>query len=183
MKVDLLKIALEKELTVPQVLLLFFISKKLVSDFKRYKEVCKKIGVDHITVAEKDDLVNKNLLVLIEGKLKLNRELDLFSVVEEVDESTLFSTFYNAYPSFYKDSEGKALPLKMVPLNLLKVLVSKVITNEEELKEMLLDIKYGIENDLIKMRIDNYFIYKQYELVNKARLDETNTRVINDKDF
>lgn len=168
-------------LTANQVVMLYFLTNKKVTEFKEYKDRLDKLGLEPLTGIEKRDLIKRGFLKRAKGKIVLNREKDIFTDTE-IDVNKRLETFVNTYPSFYDDGKKK-MPLKMVAIIHLEGLFNKTVKDDDDYHELLEDVKYGKEYGIINMRIDKFLIHSVWKDIRNMRKKSTTRKTDNHGDF
>lgn len=112
------------------------------------------------------DLVDKGFLIKSEKRFKLSTKLlEIFVTPEKaVDE------IYELYPSFINSDKGVSIPLTSMDKNIFKELyIPKIKGSYIEHIEVLKDIQYAIDNDLIKIGINKFLVSEQWKSFRKLR--------------
>lgn len=180
--IDLVKYSdflITKDLTPDEFLFLYtlyfthYIHKETgKSIIKRYTE---KFGVDEngtkkmMPESLKQSLINKGYLQRTEGTGSNQYMLSPKFTDNFIDEYTAGEEFYDLYPAMVK-IQGVSIPLKTARRAEIRSLYFIAIKGDaEEHKKVLEDIQYGIDNELINMKIINFVESEFWRELRKMR--------------
>lgn len=133
-------------------------------DKKKAHELVKKykgwIGVDKmLSDSAREDLITKELIKRTDHTDKFGSFVIADKFLEAfVDLEQAARESWNLYPGFFKeDANAPTYTLKSFDFERYKRLYSKAINlSYYEHKEVMLDLKYGKENRLLKYKIENF---------------------------
>lgn len=100
----------------------------------------------------------------------------LVDMMEGKDIYEMFNEFFNIYPSFV-NIKGKRAPLKIVDSRKVAILYEAALKSSSH-HEMIMDLEYGKDNDLITMKIDAYLTSKFYLTLREERNASVNTELL-----
>lgn len=171
---------IKHNLTQEQYLLLHLLYYREFNLMSKYKKAFPLKEGSMIPKLQIKDLVTREFLVQTTNKgYKLGKAFIEIFVTPEV----AVDEIYNLYPAFIKSSLNVDIPLTSMDKNVFKnIYISKIFGNVDEHKEVLKDIQYGIDNNLIKIGINKFLTSDQWKSFRKRRLTETTTKppLIND---
>lgn len=169
------------DLTQEQYLLLHLLKDRRKDLIQKYKKAYPTEEGSMISKSAIKDLVNKGFLIKTGNKFKLSKKLlDIFVTPEvAVDE------VYDLYPAFIESDKGVSIPLNSMDKRIFKeIYIPKIMGNVEEHREVLQDIQYGIDNNLIKVGINKFLTSEQWKSFRKLREQDNQTiDVETDRDF
>lgn len=121
---------------------------------------------------ELEDLIARGFIVRVgEGASVANYELGLGYKKIFIDANVAADELKNVYPAFMKIS-GANVPLTLMDSYELAALYSQRIGYEvAEHLEVIEDIKYGVEHELIKGKIETFVRSEQWKPIRKLRLN------------
>lgn len=166
-----IKFITENKLTQSQFLLLHLIYRNRWDLIKFYKETFPTGDGTIIGKGATDDLLERGLLkytkdgsgtlhIMVGDVFKKAYTNDIY-VAEDI---------YEAYPSFYEDKDGVKYPLKAYDrMSFAKIYLDKISYSQEEHEEILEDIKFGKDNNLIKIKIGNFLVSEFWKDLRKLR--------------
>jgi hypothetical protein len=103
----------------------------------------------------------------------------LVDMLGEKDVYEMYNEFFNTYPSFTK-IEGRNVPLKIVDQKKMGIIYGDLISRENH-ADIMADLEYAIDNNLINMKIDKYITSGYHTTIRTLRLEQPVTNV--GKDF
>lgn len=166
---------IKHKLTQPQFLLLYLLYKKEIHHIDAYKKAFPTPDGSMIGGIPLKQLIDEGYLARIKnhGNEKIiSTELiltDKFTYIF-VDSFEAGEELVAAYPAFMTKG-GNRMPLKFGDINQLRKLYAGAINNsKEEHKEVLLDVEYAKENNLIMGKLENFILSKAWLDVRKIRL-------------
>ena len=162
----------ENQLTQDQYLLLHLLKENRADLITRYKnafpnEEGTMIGKELIT-----DLIAKEFLIKTTNGFKLGDKIkNVFSTPDAaVDE------IYDIYPAFIQSDKGVSIPLISMDKKVFRELyIPRIMGSQEEHKEVIKDLEFGISNDLIKMGINKFLTTEQWKVFRKLRTSKNPT--------
>lgn len=161
---------IENKLTQKQFLLLHLVYKKRYDLLKKYKDAFPTGDGSIIGRLETEDLIDRGLLIIGEGhKPVISKKFkDAYT-----DDVLIAEEIFSVYPDFYESEGGVKYPLlAMDRLQFSKIYLSKIKYSQKEHEEILEDILYGIENNLIKIKLANFLASEYWKIIRKIRLGE-----------
>lgn len=173
---------IEHNLTQDQYLLLHILYYREFNILKKFKKAFPLEEGTMIPRLQIKDLVNRGFLVKTSTKgFKLGEKFIEIFVTPEV----AVDEVYDLYPAFIKSDLGVDIPLKSMDKNLFKnIYIPKIYGNVKEHKEVLKDIQYGIEHNLIRIGINKFLTSEQWKSFRTRRLTPHTTQIPkNDENF
>lgn len=174
----------DNKLNEKQFLVLVLLREQRRDLIAKYKQAFPTEDGTMIGVKLINDLVAKGFLVLKDKQFNLSDKfLDLYITPEvAVDE------FYDKYPSFLTNDKGVSIPLNSMDRSIFKeIYIPKIMGSVKEHNEVIKDIQYGIDADLIKVGISKFLTSEGWKSLRKLRQPETRTnkteRTPTDDDF
>ena len=155
--------------------LIYLKDSKLLNE---YKALIKKYDGIVLTEQQKDLLVRKGFLV------RNGKNYSVGAVFKSIinDKNKNVSKFYNLYPSFAVGKD-KTYPLKGVDFSIIAEIYNSVVgVLDTDSEELLKDIEYGIENNIVFGRIDKFLTTKQFLEIRKLRKGNPQTVTKDDDD-
>lgn len=131
-----------------------------------------------ITSDEVKDLQRRRFIE--KGEIGWKAGPTLVDMLEDKDVYEMYNEFFNTYPSFVK-IEGRSMPLKIVDQKKMGIMYGDLLMKENH-ADLMADLEYGIENNLIVMKIDKYITSQFYKELRKQRIENAPTLNAN-KDF
>lgn len=161
-----IKFITENKITQEQYLLLHLLKDKRMDLIKQYKQTFPTEEGTMLTKNLIDDLISREFLVKTKTGFKLgDKFIKIFTTGEVATDE-----IYDIYPAFIESEKGVSIPLISMDKKVFKELyIPKIYGNVEEHKEVLADIKYGVENNLIKMGINKFLTSEQWKVLRKLR--------------
>src|SRR5690606_6633108 len=87
-----------------------------------------------------------------------------------VNERQATDEVYDAYPVFVLSDKGVNIPLKTMDKEIFKkIYIGKIQGSVREHNEVLKDIAYGIEHDMLKMGINKFLVAEHWKSLRKLR--------------
>ncbi len=172
---------IKNKLTPTQYLLLHLLYNNRVDLIKDYKAAFPLEEGSMIPKLEIKDLVDKGFLIKENKNYKLGKTLTEIFVtpIVAVDE------IYDIYPAFVTSDQGVSIPLNSMDRQVFKELyIPKIMGSIREHKEVMKDIDYAVNNNLIKVGINKFVTSQQWKGFRKLRKSQTTTTPsIQDKNF
>ena len=169
------------DLTQEQYLLLHFLKDERKDLIQKYKKAYPTEEGSMIPRKAIKELVDKEFLIKTEKGFKLSKKLlNIFVTPEKaVDE------IYDLYPSFMLSDKGVDIPLTTMDKRIFKeIYIPKIMGNVEEHREVLQDLQYGIDHNLIKVGINRFVTSEQWKVFRERRGQENKTIDVQlDEDF
>lgn len=171
----------KNKITQSQFLLLFLLYKRESDLIKKFKTTFPIKDGTMIPLKEIEDLVAREFLIKVNNKFRLgNKFLEIFVTPEvAVDE------VFELYPAFMTSEKGVNIPLiSMDKLVFQRIYIVKIQGSVKEHREVLKDIKYGVENDLLRIGINKFLTSELWKSIRKRRLTQTTSQPMPiDKNF
>lgn len=171
---------IEHNLNQEQYLLLHLLYYREFNLIKKYKEKFPKNTNQLLSKEHIEDLLNRKYLIKVKNKGYVlgTKFTDIFVTPElAVDE------IYEVYPAFIKSDLGVDIPLTSMDKNIFKnIYIAKIFGNVKEHKEIIQDIIFAKENNLIKIGINKFLTSEQWKSFRKQRLTLPSTRPTLDTD-
>lgn len=160
------------DLTQDQLLFLMLLYYNRVDLIKKYKQNFPNEEGTMISTYLIEKLKEKGFIRINEDGLFLeDKFVDLF-----VDDKLATDEVYELYPSFVLSDKGVNIPLKSMDKRIFKeIYVRKIQGSVKEHKEILKDIQYGIENDLLRMGINKFLVAEHWKSIRTERLRNNST--------
>jgi len=160
------------DLTQEQYLLLHLLKDNRRDLIQKYKNAYPTEDGAMIDKKAIKDLVDKKFLIKTEKGFKLSKKLLNIFVTPEV----AVDEIYDLYPAFIQSAQGVDIPLTSMDKKVFKeIYIPKIMGNVEEHKEVLQDIQYGIDHNLIKIGINKFLTSEQWKTFRKQRTQENKT--------
>lgn len=157
---------IDNNINPEQYLLLHCIKDERRDLIERYKNAFPTDEGSMINKTMIIDLVDKGFLVKSGKGFKLGDKLLEIFVTPEV----AVDEIYNIYPPFINSDNGVSIPLISMDKRIFKELyIPKICGNVYEHKEVLKDIQYGIDNNLLRMGINKFLTSEQWKSLRKLR--------------
>lgn len=172
------KFITDNNLTQRQFLFLYLRYMDRFDLMKKYMEKFPTEDGKFLGGVELKDLIEREFIIKVEdtGKAKDYKIGDNFKKIF-IDKHIAADQLLNAYPSFMV-SDGKKMPLTLMDkYDLMNTYANRIAHSIEEHEEVLKDLKYGLDNDLIKFKIENFIRSEFWVHLRKLRLD-TNVIII-----
>lgn len=157
------------ELSPEQYLLLVLLKDGRGDLIQKYKQSFPLKEGTMIPREQIKDLMDKGFLIKSDKKFKLSSKLlEIFVTPEKaVDE------IYEIYPAFIESDKNVSIPLNSMDRNIFKeIYIPKIKGSYMEHIEVLKDIQYGIDNNLIKIGINKFLTSEQWKSFRKLRKQE-----------
>jgi hypothetical protein len=171
------KFLIEHDLTQNQYLLLHLIYKKRIDLVMLYKNRFPTEDGTMIGEYFTKDLYTRGFLedVIEKGKKVVRvTEKFLYIIINKYEAA---NQIYEIYPTFL-DSNGTHIPLKSMDINVFaNIYDSAIMSNVKEHLEVIEDIKYGIENNLLNIGIEKFVKSKHWLSIRKERLSTENKTI------
>lgn len=170
----------ETKLTEKQVILLFLIYEKRKDLNAMYKAT---FGIKDNIISDEDKEIFKKLGFIVLGSNKKWTLSDKFLSMF-VDKHKATEEIFFDYPVTL-EKDGVLIPLKAMDRNIFANLYQAAIMGSyEEHKEVMLDLKFGINNKMINIGIEKFLKSKYWLTLRKLRLEnkvrvETHTELDN----
>jgi len=169
------------DLTQEQLLLLILLYENKIDLIRKYKKAFPNDSGKMISNYLINKLIKKGFLVDVKGGYNLGQKfLQIYVTPDKaVDE------IYNVYPSFLIKDNGNHIPLITMDKRIFKELyIPKILGSIKEHQKVIEDIKYGVDNDLIKIGINKFLTSEQWKILRKLRQPAPNTiNTTHDEDF
>ncbi len=167
-----IKFLKDNKLTQAQFLFLLLVYKKKWKLIEEYKKIFPSEDGSMIGKQMREDLVRQGFFKRVNPD---SDKADNYTITEKfsnifADEYEVGNQIWDLYP---KDitSGGKTYPLKLMDKNeLRKEYYNRIKGNYEEHLEVLEDLKYAIENNLIKGKIENFVKSEAWTDIRKERI-------------
>lgn len=160
------------ELSPEQYLLLVLLKDGRGDLIQKYKQSFPLEEGTMIPRLQIKDLIDKGFLIKSDKKFKLSSKLlEIFVTPEKaVDE------IYDLYPPFMESDVGVSIPLTSMDRNIFKeIYIPKIKGSYIEHIEVLKDLQYAIDNNLIKVGINKFVTSNQWKAFRKLRQPENPT--------
>lgn len=166
--------------TQRQFLLLMFLYKK---EMKLMKEFKQAFPIDESTMIPKkeiDDLISKGFLIKEDKGYYIGKNFLKVFVTPEVATDEIFEL----YPKFILNDKGVNIPLTSMDKNLFKnIYVGKINGDYKEHINILKDVEYGIENNLLNMGINKFLVSEFWKVLRSRRQNPNSPQTIEDDNF
>lgn len=176
---------IDNKLTQQQFLLLHLLFKKRWDLIKRYKEVFPTNDGSIIGKDMTQDLIDKGFMAhTIDSKGGIHIKLSKEFIASYTNDAYIADDVYSTYPSFYEDEQGIKYPLTNYDrMSFAKIYQSKINYSQKEHEEILKDIEFGKENNLIKIKIGNFLTSEYWKNLRVLRLEKEleNTEIKEDE--
>lgn len=160
---------IEHDLTQEQVLFLELIYRKELALIKKYKQHFPNDTNSMISPYLIEKLIKKEFLIKTDtGYMLGDKYLDIYVTADiAVDE------VYDLYPTYIMSDKGVEIPLIAMDRKVFReIYIPKIMGNLKEHREVLKDIKYGVDNDLIKIGINKFVTSEFWKALRKRRISE-----------
>lgn len=175
-----IKFLIEHDLTQDQFLLLELLYHNRIDLIRKYK---KQFPTDDGTMISKyliSKLVDKEFLLVKNNQYALGNKFIEIYVTPEIATNEIF----NLYPPFIIKDNGVQVPLTSMDRNIFKnIYIRKIKYNLKEHKEILKDLKYGVDKGLIKIGINKFLTSEQWKAFRNMRKKEKDTEDLLENDF
>jgi hypothetical protein len=169
-----LKVLKKTKITQPQFLFLYCIYFRKVKHMREYKEIFSNEDNAFIGKIYVEDLERLGFLTfdVIDGKM-LNYKVTKKFANLFVDEYIAIGEIWTLYPDFIK-SKGNSFPLKAAdPDKLAEVYFRKIGGSVEEHEEVIKDVTYMVDNNLVYCKIDTFITSKGWLTIRPYRIDSS----------
>jgi len=164
-----LNFLIENKLTQSQFLLLHLVYTKDYDSMELYKKTFPTGDGTIIGRQATDILLERGLLLNNKGKPEVSEYFKSFYT----DDIKVVEEIFNEYPDFVMKENGVKVPLTASDRTLFRrVYLDKILHSNEEHKDIILDIKYGKKNNLIKIGLDKFLHSEYWKVLRKQRLSE-----------
>lgn len=157
---------IEHDLTQDQLLFLMLLYYNRVDLIKKYKKNFPNDEGTMISVYLINKLEEKEFIKRTENGLFLgDKFIDIF-----VDERVATDEIYDAYPVFAVSDKGVNIPLKSMDKRIFReIYIGKIQGSIKEHKEVLKDIAYAVENDMLKMGLNKFLVAEHWKSIRTIR--------------
>jgi hypothetical protein len=156
---------IKHKLTQAQLLMLILIYKKrydLVVSYKENYDIENAVLNSYFT----NDLIDRGFLIEKNKSFKVGKEF--YKILIE-NTSLIVDELFDVYPDFVSIN-GNNIPLKAVSRRIVQDIYLELICfSVEEHIEIIEDIKYGVEQNIINIKIDKFIESKTYLTIRKNR--------------
>jgi hypothetical protein len=174
-----IKFITKHKLTQTQFLLLYLLYLKRLDLLKIYKEAYPTDDGSMLGTYFTNDLIKRGFLSLaVKGDKKNITLTDKFPNLFH-DLATKADDVIRVYPGYVTTSTGAMLPLTVVDIVQFRKLYRDTVGDDpEEHEEIIKDIEYGRDNNLINFKIDSFISSKFYLKVREMRLAKKGSGVV-----
>lgn len=162
---------IEHDLTQSQFLFMLLLYKKDKKYIVKYKE---KFASEDDTMIGKyltNDLIKRGFIELKGKKQDRYDVTDIFKAIFVVGVTAL-EEILNIYPPFIENKEGVKIPLVTVDKFVYSLRYNVAINySYKEHKEVLKDLKYATENDLVRFGVEKFIDSEYWKVFRKLRFD------------
>lgn len=180
---------IDNKLTQQQFLLLHLVFRKRWDLLRRYKETFPTNDGTIIGKTQTDRLLERGLLTYKKDSSN-NTHLTVSDIFRKAYTNDIYiaDEVYDTYPAFSDGSDGVRYPLLAYDrMSFAKIYLDIINYSQQEHEEILKDIEYGKENNLIKIKISNFLSSQFWKTLRGLRLkdeSEENNNIIQDgEDF
>ncbi len=161
---------IENKITMEQYTVLHLLMAKKSRTIRLYAKRFPFKNGKFLTKVEKDDLVNRGFLIPANKGYKIGQTfLDLYA-----NEYTSGNEIWAMYPGFVRKSDGTMIPLTSMSKQIFRHAYWKAIDkNQEEHKQVKLDLEYGIKHNLINFGIKKFIDAEYWTKLRELRLSST----------
>lgn len=145
--------AIKYMLTMNQYTFILLASSNRIGELSAYKNAAK---CPILSETEKADLIMRGLALQTENGFTLT-EVGRH-ILKDMDVADMAMEVFNLYPTF-SITGIKKFPIKNIDPKTFERIYERHIDDHEEILE---DIKYGIEHDMIKVKIQDFFASHAY---------------------
>jgi hypothetical protein len=162
------------KLTQSQFLFLYCLYHKKYDLIKKYRKLFDIPG-DNTIIGK--PLFNQLLERGFIERVKVGNTADCFKIGQKfikhfIDKHEATEAIFNIYPSFMKSNGQTFCLTAMDELVFADIYYQKIGGSLEEHFEIIEDIKYGIDNNLIKFKLESFLKGRQWIPIRKIRLEE-----------
>jgi hypothetical protein len=164
----------EHKLTQGQFLLLFLMYKERLDLIQKYKQTFPADDGTMIGRYWLDDLITRGFVAKEDNRTKVTvlfkqQFCNKIDVAEEL---------LKAYPSTL-EIDGKIIPLTAIDtIEVANLYIDKILDNREEHEEVLKDIQYAVQNNMINIGIKKFILSKYWLAIRKKRKTTDTTDII-----
>lgn len=162
------------KLTQGQFLLLFLLYKERIDLIQKYK---KEFPADDGTMIGKywlDDLITRGFLAK-EGKHTKVTVLFKQQFCNKID---VAEELLRVYPSTL-EIDGKIVPLTAIDtIEVANLYIDKILDNREEHEEVLKDIQYAVQHNMINIGIKKFILSKYWLAIRQKRKTTDNDGIV-----
>ena len=166
------KFIVKHKLTQPQFLFLYLLQRKRYDLLKMYGEAFPSDDGKVIGVISRNDLLERGFIIKLDemenaASYTLGKAFkDIF--IDKFEASEMLKDLYPAHGKY----DGKIYPLTIIDTYELAPLYGERIGYEvAEHNEVMLDLQYGIENNLVKMKLENFVRSEYWKALRRLRLN------------
>jgi len=149
---------------------------------KKYKAFVQIPNDKFLTDTDKKQLIERGFIKRIKecsseddtmtNFVLLDKFTDTFVKIHDVG-----NDIWELYPAFLKTAASGNFALKAIDIMVFKNLyVERINHDAEEHKQVLLDLKFAIKNDLIKVKLENWVRSEAWRDIRKQRLLKKNSK-------
>lgn len=163
------------KLNQAQFLLLYLLYKKRYDLIERYKKMFPTPDNSAIGSISFDDLLNRKFITEVNNKGVTPDSAAAYELTDKftnifIDKFECAKELWELYPSFVL-SDGKRFPLTLCDEDKFREDYAKKINfSREEHDEVIKDLKYAKDNNLIKGKIDTFVASRHWLAIRKERL-------------
>lgn len=164
-----------------QYLLLSFLYFNRIDLIRDYKTAFPKDTKSVLVPDDMKDLIKKGFIIPHEKGYKLSETFINIFVTPEV----VVDEIYNIYPPFLIKDTGMHIPLLGMDREVFKTIYLRTIKNSlKEHQEVIADILYGKQNNLILIGIDKFLTSQQWKIIRvKRKSNPITAKAIDNEDF
>lgn len=156
----------DNKLNEKQFLVLVLLREQRRDLILKYKEAFPTEDGTMIGIPLIEDLVKKGFLIFKDKQYVLSSKFLEIYVTPEV----AVDDIYDLYPAFIENAQGVSIPLNSMDKNIFKeIYIPKIMGSVAEHREILKDIKYGIDAGLIKVGISKFLTSEGWKSLRKLR--------------
>jgi len=164
-----------------QMLFLYLIYLKRFDLMKKYLTAYPCEDGKFLSKIELEDLLSKGFVIKVDSNGNVNDYLlgNTFKSIF-IDKHIATDELLNLYPPYMIDN-GKKMPLTMWDkYELMNTYAQRIGHSVEEHEEILKDLQYAIDNNLIRYKIESFVRSEQWTHIRKLRLN-TNVTILEDE--
>jgi len=157
---------IKHDLTQDQLLFLLLLYYNRVDLIKKYKQTFPN---------DEGTMISKYLINKLEEKGFIRRSEEGLFLEEKftnvfVNERESVNEIYDLYPAFALSDKGVNIPLKSMDKRIFgEIYIGKIQGSSKEHKEVIKDITYGIDNDLLRMGINKFLVSEHWKSIRTER--------------
>lgn len=179
----------KNKLTQGQFLMLYLINRKNYDCIEKYKEAFPTSDGTMIGEMMKKDLIDRGFIKVIDVDAE-NTKADNYSITEKFtdlfikDRYEAMLQLWDIYPGFV-NINGNNIPLTNIDKYQLALLyIERIDYSVDEHKEILKDVKFGIEHNLIRVTIENFVRSEAWGKLRPMRTNSTQLKELtNENNF